>query len=74
MSLHRLAGCTDVDAALANAREREVEHFITRVAVADGIRATLWHGDAGYHNGDASLPGPRHRLLMAEDGWRYERT
>jgi len=34
----------------------------------------LWHGDAGYEAGDASLAGPRHRLAMLDAGWVFERT
>ena len=34
----------------------------------------LWHGDAGYADSDAAKPGARHRLLMSDAGWRYERT
>ena len=34
----------------------------------------LWHGDAGYEDGDAGRAGPRHRLAMFTAGWVYERT
>jgi hypothetical protein len=33
----------------------------------------LWHGDAGYETGDPTVPGPRHRLVMSADTWRYHR-
>ena len=34
----------------------------------------LWHGDAGYEDGDAERPGARHRLRMPKRGeWIYER-
>ena len=32
-----------------------------------------WHGDAAYEDG-VDRDGPRHRLWMAEDAWRYERS
>jgi hypothetical protein len=39
----------------------------------EGI-VVLWHGDAGYGDGDANRPGARHRLWMVDTGWRYERS
>jgi 8-oxo-dGTP pyrophosphatase MutT (NUDIX family) len=33
----------------------------------------LYPGDAGYDEGDAELPGPRHRLWSRPEGYRYER-
>ncbi|HEX6311813.1 MAG TPA: NUDIX hydrolase [Acidimicrobiia bacterium] len=75
VTLHRLAGHGDVASALAGAAAAEPEFFETHIArVGDGAIAALWHGDAGYESGDGDAPGPRHRLLMLESGWRYERT
>ncbi len=73
MTLHRLAASPDVDAALAEARGREPERFATRIGRVDGGIACLWAGDIGYADSDAARPGPRHRLVMASDGWRYEK-
>jgi 8-oxo-dGTP pyrophosphatase MutT (NUDIX family) len=73
VTLRDLAAHADVGAALAHARAREPEHFETHVARVEGGLAALWEGDAGYDAGDADAPGPRHRLLMLETGWRYER-
>ncbi len=56
------------------ARAAEPEHFTTKAAMTDDGLTVLWHGDAGYEDGDASRPGPRHRLWMVDTGWRYERT
>ena len=74
VTLHQLSSCADVAGALAAARDREPETFSTRVGKVEGGMAVLWHGDAGYEDGDASKSGPRHRLLMLASGWRYERT
>src|SRR5262245_53135936 len=62
-----------VTPALAAARARTPERFTTRIAKTEGGVVALWHGDAGYENGDAARPGPRHRLWMLDAGWRYER-
>jgi 8-oxo-dGTP pyrophosphatase MutT (NUDIX family) len=42
-------------------------------STADG-GCILYPGDAGYEDGDVELPGPRHRLWVLPDGWRYERV
>lgn len=74
VSLHRLAGFGTVDEALADARARPVEHFVTRMVAVDGGLVAMWHGDAGYDTGDPETPGPRHRLVMLQGAWRYERS
>jgi 8-oxo-dGTP pyrophosphatase MutT (NUDIX family) len=35
---------------------------------------SLWEGDAGYVDRDPTAPGSRHRLVMGDPPWRYERT
>lgn len=74
VSLDRLARSSSVEEALAEARQAEVEAFVTAIAKDGDDLVALWHGDAGYEAGDASLAGPRHRLIMANSGWRYERS
>jgi 8-oxo-dGTP pyrophosphatase MutT (NUDIX family) len=74
MTLHRLAESSTVDAALAQARAREPDRYMTRPARVDGGTAVLWEGDVAYEDGDTAKPGPRHRLLMLPDGWRLEHT
>jgi 8-oxo-dGTP pyrophosphatase MutT (NUDIX family) len=74
ISLDRLAKSATVDEALAEARAAEVEAFVTAIAKdGDGELVAMWHGDAGYESGDATAPGPRHRLVMSNAGWRYLR-
>jgi 8-oxo-dGTP pyrophosphatase MutT (NUDIX family) len=73
VTLFELAGMGGVERALALAGSRRPERFTTRIAKASGGVVALWHGDAGYEAGDASLAGPRHRLWMLDVGWRYER-
>jgi len=74
VTLHWLAARTDVADARRVAAAGEPERFTTRAAVVGDDVVALWHGDAGYPDGDATRPGPRHRLWMSGDGWRYERT
>jgi 8-oxo-dGTP pyrophosphatase MutT (NUDIX family) len=74
VTLHTLAEHASVAAAIDAARAAEPEHFTTKAAMTDEGLAVLWHGDAGYEDGDATREGPRHRLWMVDSGWRYERT
>jgi 8-oxo-dGTP pyrophosphatase MutT (NUDIX family) len=74
MTLHQLADEPSVEAALAGARAREPQIYITKIARVEGGIASVWQGDAAYDDGDAMKPGPRNRLLMLEDGWRVERS
>ena len=60
--------------ALEAARVRTPERFATRIAVTDSGPVALWHGDAGYEDSEASRPGSRHRLVMKDDRWCYERS
>ena len=72
VTLWRLAAAGTVADAVDNAVRREPERFETHIVQADGAPVALWHGDAGYENGDVERPGPRHRLWMLRDGWRFE--
>jgi 8-oxo-dGTP pyrophosphatase MutT (NUDIX family) len=74
VTLHTLAAHQSVAAAIAATRELEPEHFTTKAVLTDDGVVVLWHGDAGYDDGDATRPGGRHRLWMVDAGWRYERS
>ncbi len=74
VTLYELSSFANVGRALEHAKTRECEAFATRIGKVDGGVAALWHGDAGYETSDASLAGARHRLLMLDSGWRYERS
>lgn len=74
ITLHVLAGAADTARALADARQRGIEYYKTRFGALAGGMAALYHGDAGYDDGDVDRPGGRHRLLLLDGGWRYERT
>lgn len=74
VSLSELSLWNDVDTALAAVGRRNPERFETRIALKDGGPIALWHGDAGYGEGDAEVTGPRHRLNMNVRVWQYERS
>jgi 8-oxo-dGTP pyrophosphatase MutT (NUDIX family) len=72
VTLHNLAQHPDVASALAAARDAAPVRFATRMVPTDDGMVGLWHGDAGYEDGDVDRPGARHRLTMLSTGWRYE--
>ncbi len=74
VTLWELARDPSVESALSRARAREPERFETVIGRVDGGAVAMWHGDAGYGEAQPDLPGPRHRLWMQDDGWRYERS
>lgn len=71
VTLHALVGAAAVDDAIAAARAADVGRFVTRHDPA--AARFLWQGDESYDGGDETPAGPRHRLLTAEQPWRYER-
>ena len=71
VTLCQLSQHGSVDEVLTSAGE--AEFFRTQPATGERPRVLLWHGDAGYDDGDASRPGPRHRLIMGER-WEYIRS
>ena len=73
VTLHELREWPDVQAALRGIAARTPEHFTTRVARGGQRPMALWHGDAGYEDGDVERSGPRHRLSMGPSPWRYQR-
>lgn len=73
VTLHQIGGYGSSEEALARTRETDHGRFVTRPYGGDPI-VLAWAGDAGYDAGDPELSGARHRLVMAVDGWTYERT
>ena len=59
--------------ALALAAERGPVVYLSRTTDDGDRRIVLWEGDAGYATADPAVPGPRHRLTMADTGWAFER-
>jgi 8-oxo-dGTP pyrophosphatase MutT (NUDIX family) len=74
VTLTGLAGHRSVNAALESIADQPFETFEPRLHMVPGGACTLYADDAGYEDGDVDRPGPRHRLVMLESGWRYERT
>jgi 8-oxo-dGTP pyrophosphatase MutT (NUDIX family) len=74
VTLWRLSAATSVDDAIRIARQAEPQRFVTHMYFPDGVPVAVWHDDVAYEDGDLGRDGPRHRLAMLPDGWRYEVT
>lgn len=73
ITLDRLRRYATTDEALVDLHATDPEHFATRIGADGPDLVALYHGDAGYEAHDPSVEGTRHRLVMADAGWRYER-
>jgi 8-oxo-dGTP pyrophosphatase MutT (NUDIX family) len=74
VTLHELSGRGSVAEALAKAEGEEPERFETHIAMESDGPTAMWQGDAGWADGNADEPGPRHRLQMHGESWIYKRT
>jgi hypothetical protein len=74
VTLTGLAAHRSVGAALDAIARQPFETFEPRLHMIPGGACTLYADDAGYEDGDVGRPGRRHRLVMVESGWHYERT
>jgi 8-oxo-dGTP pyrophosphatase MutT (NUDIX family) len=74
ITLEHLAAFRSAAEALAHFRDRTPEHFQTHFVRTDDGMVAMYAGDVAYGTDDIVREGPRHRLWMLRDGWRYERT
>jgi 8-oxo-dGTP pyrophosphatase MutT (NUDIX family) len=72
VTLHTMRSHDRVDAALQWLAGRPARHHATRIGPSDAGPVAMWEGDAGYDTTDPSLDGPRHRLEMFAEGYRYD--
>lgn len=75
VTLTELAPYRSVAAVLDAAQSREVRRYLPRVVgQGGGTFTTVYEGDVAYAaDADLAAPGPRHRLVVERDTWRYER-
>ena len=73
ITLHQLAQHASAVDALTHAKGRDPELFATHLQNAAAGPVALYHGDAAYLGPDPDVTGPRHRVEMRADGWRYVR-
>jgi hypothetical protein len=73
VTLWMLREFASAEALLRDLRAREPEVYVPRMRQVDGGVLSLYGGDAAYDGAAHDAPGPRHRLSMLADGWRYDR-
>ena len=75
VTLYHLSRYPTVDGILERFRSADATVYETHIGMrADGVRAAMWSGDAGYETNDANAEGARHRLVMAEGGFDFQNT
>ena len=74
VTLATLRGHESAQAALAYLKARPPRHHATRIGNSEQGPIAMWAGDAGYEAHDVTMQGPRHRLEMFPDGYRYVDT
>lgn len=73
VTLHYLSQHHRVEDLLAFLVAQPARIYETHLGkTADGHRVAMWEGDAGYEAWDATLEGPRHRLVMARGGFVFD--
>jgi len=74
VTLHHLKGCQKARAALADAVRAAPFHYAPKVVQAEAATCFLYAGDDAYGHLRLDAPGPRHRLWVRGNDWRYEWT
>jgi 8-oxo-dGTP pyrophosphatase MutT (NUDIX family) len=73
VTLHYLQEHATVDAALRDLTPASgPRRYVTQIAGSDEGMVVMWQEDAGYEARDASIAGPRHRLLMTKEGFAFD--
>ncbi len=73
VTLSVLARFSALEEVLEHVQGETPAVFVPRPRPHPEGMVSLYQGDSAYDNHDLECPGPRHRLCMFRDGWRYER-
>ena len=72
VTLYQLSRFDSVTETLAQLGQREPRYYTTHLGRNDeGFRTTMWSGEAGYDDWDATKSGSTHRLIMSPDGFEF---
>lgn len=75
VTLYQFSRFSSVNEALSTIAARETRHYTTHLGKNDdGLRITLWQGDSGYDDWDASQDKNTHRLIMDPEGFRFQHS
>ncbi len=72
VTLHDLTNFDSASDAIEGLSARTPRFYVTRALRGDDGPVAVWEGDAAYESGELTASGPRHRLSMAEGGFRFE--
>lgn len=64
---------SSLDELVSMVANREPPYFFPTLHNVEEGMVFLYPGDAGYETGDLAVSGPRHRMLMQDGTFRYER-
>jgi 8-oxo-dGTP pyrophosphatase MutT (NUDIX family) len=73
VTLTVLAQHATVAELLAALGDATPERFHTQIGTDGDVSTAFWHGDELYE-AQPGREGGRHRLIMSDDGWRYDRS
>ena len=74
VTLNILLPFVTVKDALNDLDARDPMFYETHIARSVKGPVAMWFGDAGYEKTDPNIPGKRHRLTMAADGYHFEQS
>ena len=75
VTLYTLAQFESVEETLTTLRSRATRRYETHLGKdAEGIRVTMWSGDSGYEDWDATQCDQTHRLIMSADGFDFQHS
>ena len=75
ITLYQLSRYGSTAEILEKLQAMETRIYETRIGQnTEGVRVAMWAGDAGYEQGDGTIAGERHRLVMKPGGFVFENT
>ena len=74
VTLHHLKAIQTTAMALAVASEARPFHYAPKVVRSQDATCFLYGDDAAYQDLGIEVPGPRHRLWVRDNDWRYEQA
>ena len=75
VTLYTLAQFASVEETLTTLKSRATRTYETHLGKdTDGARITMWAGDSGYEDWDATQSDETHRLIMSPDGFDFQHS
>lgn len=71
VSLLFLQQCENLTALKKQLSAKPYQYYRPKMVIDDKQVVMLYHGDAGFEQQEANLPGPKHRCVLGPNGWEY---